>query len=97
QQAELDNVILLPLQAVTRGGAQGDSVTVVHEDGSFEQRTVTVGRMHEKQWVILDGLASGEQVMVDGFMKLMPGVTKVTPVPFGAAPATQEPPADTAH
>lgn len=82
QQTKLEDVMLLPLQAVTRGGPQGDTVMVVGADGAFQPRVVTVGRMHEKQWVILDGLEPGEQVMVDGFMKLMPGVNKVKPVPF---------------
>ncbi len=93
QQAKLENIVLLPLQAVTRGGANGDSVMVIQSDGSFQPRTVTVGRMHGKQWVILDGLETGEQVMVDGFMKLMPGVSKVKPVPFddGEADAAAPP------
>ena len=92
QQARLDNIVLLPQQAVTRGGAQGDTVMVVEPDGSLQPRVVSVGRMHEMQWVILDGLQPGEQVMVDGFMKLMPGVTKVKPVPYQGAAGAQQPP-----
>ncbi len=84
QQAELEQIVALPMQAVTRGGAQGDTVMVIGADGSFQPRTVTVGLMHDKQWIITGGLQPGEQVMVDGFMKLMPGVSKVKPVPFGA-------------
>ncbi len=84
QQARFDNVVLLPMQAVTRGGAKGDTVMVVADDGSFQPRTVTVGPMHERQWAIIDGLQAGEKVMIDGFMKLMPGVDKVEPVPFDA-------------
>lgn len=94
QQARLDNVVLLPQQAVTRGGAQGDTVMVIGPDGSLQPRVVSVGQMHEMQWVILGGLQPGEQVMVDGFMKLMPGVTKVKPVPYQGAAAAQPPPPD---
>ena len=83
QQAELEQIVALPMQAVTRGGAQGDTVMVIGADGSFQPREVTVGLMHDKQWIITGGLQPGEQVMVDGFMKLMPGVSKVKPVPFG--------------
>lgn len=90
QQARLDNIVLLPQRAVTRGGPQGDTVIVVEPDGSLQPRVVSVGRMHEQQWVILDGLQPGEQVMVDGFMKLMPGVTKVKPVPYEGTTGTQE-------
>ena len=45
------------------------------------------------QWVVLDGLKAGEQVMVDGFQKLMVPGTKVKPVPWSppgtAAPAAE--------
>jgi len=89
EQARIDNVILLPQQAVTRG-SQGDSVLVVAEDGSFAPRPVKVGESQDGSWVILDGLKPGEQVIVEGVMKLMPGVTKVKPMPWkegGAQPA----------
>ena len=82
QQAQVENAILLPQQAVTRGGAQGDTVMVVGADGAIAPRVVKVGEAQGNQWIILDGLKAGEQVMVDGFMKLMPGVTTVKPVPF---------------
>ena len=91
QQAQIDNAILLPQQAVTRGGPQGDTVMVVGADGSLTPRPVQVGEAQGNQWIILGGLQSGEQVMVDGFMKLMPGVKTVKPVPFkpNQAPAQQ--------
>ncbi|MDO5692718.1 MAG: efflux RND transporter periplasmic adaptor subunit [Pseudomonadota bacterium] len=91
QQAEVDNAILLPQQAVTRGGPQGDTVMVVGNDGSLAPRPVKVGEAQGNQWLILDGLKPGEQVMVDGFMKLMPGVKTVKPVPYkpNQAPAQQ--------
>lgn len=99
QQAKLDNVVLLPQQAVTRGGAQGDSVNVVAADGSIQSRVVRVGPMHGQDWIILEGLQPGEKVMVDGFMKLMPGVGKVTPVPYapqGSAESASAEPATSA-
>ena len=95
QQAQVDNAILLPQQAVTRGGAKGDTVMVVGADGSLTPRVVQVGDAQGNQWIILGGLQPGEQVMVDGFMKLMPGVKTVKPVPFkpnqAPAPAGQAP------
>ena len=82
QQAQVDNAILLPQQAVTRGGAQGDTVLVVAADGTIAPRTVKIGEAQGTQWVVLDGLKPGEQVIVDGVMKLGRGVTTVKPVPF---------------
>jgi membrane fusion protein (multidrug efflux system) len=55
--------------------------------------------MHGQDWIILEGLQPGEKVMVDGFMKLMPGVGKVTPVPYapqGAAESASAEPATSA-
>jgi len=78
----------LPQQAVTRSG-QGDTVMVVDADGKVASRPVKIGSAKGNQWVILDGLKTGEQVMVDGFQKLRPGAS-VKPVPWqpaGAAPA----------
>ncbi len=92
EQAQASNAITLPQQAVTRG-AQGDTVLVVGADGQVAKRTVQLGSSKGAQWVVLDGLKAGEQVMVDGFQKLqmMPPGTPVKAVPWqpvGTAPAT---------
>jgi membrane fusion protein (multidrug efflux system) len=95
EQAQASNAITLPQQAVTRT-AQGDTVMVVAQDGSVSPRTVTIGSAKGSDWVVLDGLKTGEQVMVDGFQKLQPNAL-VTPVPWQsvttAAPAASAAPA----
>jgi membrane fusion protein (multidrug efflux system) len=88
EQAQASNAITLPQQAVTRT-PQGDSVMVVGADGKVAPRPVKVGNQQRGQWVILDGLQNGDQVMVDGFQKLRGGAP-VKPVPWqapGSAPA----------
>lgn len=85
QQATAANAILLPQQAVTRG-PQGDTVMVVAADGKVAPRTIKVGGSQDGQWVVLEGLNPGEQVMVDGFMKLQPGAA-VKAVPWSPRPA----------
>ncbi len=87
-QAELPSGILLPQQAVTRTN-QGDTVLVVGEDGKPGPRPVKVGNAQDNQWVILDGLKAGDQVIVDGFQKMMVPGAPVKPVPWngGAAAA----------
>jgi membrane fusion protein (multidrug efflux system) len=89
EQAQVRNALLLPQQAVTRS-AQGDTVMVVAADGKVTPRKIKVGESQGSQWLILDGLQAGEQVMVDGFQKLRgPGAVK--PVPWignAAAPAS---------
>ncbi|MDI1270116.1 MAG: efflux RND transporter periplasmic adaptor subunit [Polaromonas sp.] len=88
EQAQATNAMTLPQQAVTRSG-QGDTVMVVDAEGKVSPRPVKIGSAKGNQWVILEGLKTGEQVMVDGFQKLRPGAS-VKPVPWqpaGAAPA----------
>jgi membrane fusion protein, multidrug efflux system len=44
-------------------------------------RTVTVGDRVDNQWIILSGLASGEQIVAEGVQKVRTGV-QVNPKPF---------------
>lgn len=81
EQSALPQAVLVPQPAVTRG-AQGDTVLIVNADGSFAPRTVQVRASMNNDWVVTDGLADGEQVLVSGQMKLMPGVHKVKAVPY---------------
>src|SRR3569833_329100 len=94
-QAELPKGILLPQQAVTRSD-QGDTVIVVGADGKPAPWPVKVGAAQGNQWVVLDGLKPGEQVVVDGFQKMMmaPGAP-VKPVPWkpSAQASNRAPPA----
>ena len=96
EQAQASNAITLPQQAVTRT-QQGDTVSVVGEDGNVSQRTVKISTAQNNRWVVLDGLKAGEKVMVDGFQKLqmLPPGTPVKPVPW-QAPGTPAPAAATA-
>jgi membrane fusion protein (multidrug efflux system) len=91
EQAETPNGILVPQQAVQRGST-GDSVMVVGSDGKVASRPVKVGSAQGGMWVILDGVAPGEMVMVDGFQKLR-GSAPVKPVPWQPAPSAPMAPA----
>jgi membrane fusion protein (multidrug efflux system) len=85
QQAQANAVIQLPQQAVTRSGS-GDSVMVVGADGKVSPRPIKVGSAQGGQWIVLEGLKAGEQVMVEGFQKLQPGAP-VKAVPWQPQPA----------
>ena len=93
-QAELPSGMLLPQQAVTRTN-QGDTVMVVGTDGKPMARPVKVGNAQGNQWVVLDGLKPGEQVIVDGFQKMMVPGAPVKTVPWkpGAPSAPASAPA----
>ncbi|HJV62667.1 MAG TPA: efflux RND transporter periplasmic adaptor subunit [Albitalea sp.] len=86
EQAQVEQAIALPQQAVTRS-SQGDSVMVVGPDGKVSPRPVKVGAAQGGQWLVLEGLKPGEMVMVDGFQKLR-GPAPVKPVPWTAAAAS---------
>ena len=83
EQAHAEAGIVVPQQAVTRGST-GDSVMVVGADGKVAPRPVKIGSSVKGQWVVLEGLKVGEQVMVDGFQKLR-GNAPVKPVPWSPA------------
>ena len=81
EQAAFNAAMLLPQQAVQRS-SQGDSVKVVAADGSVSTRAVKVGSAKDEQWVVLEGLQAGEQVVVDGFQKLQGKSPRAKPVPW---------------
>lgn len=94
EQAVASDAILLPQQAVARAN-DGDTVKVVEADGKLATRRVKVGGAQGHEWLILDGLKAGEQVMVDGFQKLRgPGPVKA--VPWQAAASAPAAPAASA-
>ena len=76
--------ILVPQRAVLEG-PQGKFVYVVR-DGKAEVRPVELGEWRGDRWVIANGLAPGDEVVVDGVMKLQPGA------PVKVANAGQNPP-----
>jgi membrane fusion protein (multidrug efflux system) len=93
-QASLPAAIVVPQQAVTRG-TQGDTVIVV-ADGKPAPRPIKIGSQQGTNWIVLDGLKPGEQVVVDGFQKMMVPGAPVKPVPWtppAAAPAAGTAPA----
>lgn len=85
EQAQVGDGILLPQQAVTRS-ATADTVMVVGQDGLVTPRPVKLGGAKGNQWVVLGGLKAGEQVMVDGFQKMMNPKAPVKAVPWQPQP-----------
>ncbi len=85
--ASADHVIKVPQRAVMVG-AQGQFVYVVDADGKMAVRPIKTGAMAGPDFVVEEGLAVGEQVVVDGLQKARPGMT-VKPVPL-EPPAPQD-------
>jgi membrane fusion protein, multidrug efflux system len=82
-QQQVDSAFLLPQQAVQRT-TQNDTVMVVGADGKPSVRVVKLGGNENGNWIVLDGLKPGEQVIVDGFQRIRPGGS-VKPVAWSAA------------
>lgn len=80
------NVIMVPQRAVMQG-AQGKFVYVVNAEQKAEPKPVQVGDFFGDQWIITSGLNSGEQVIVDGAIKVRPG-SSVKIQPAQASPTS---------
>ena len=73
------DVILVPQRAVQQG-PKGPILFVVADGDKAEIRPVKATNWEGGQWIIEEGLKPGEQVVVDGFHKVIPGAP-VKPVP----------------
>jgi len=73
------SVMLIPQRAVLQG-PKGSIVYVVNADNKVEIRDVKATVWKGNQWLVEEGLASGEQVVVDSLQRVIPDST-VKPVP----------------
>lgn len=90
----LDNATVVPEQAVS--DVQGEKfVFVVDKDGKAASRRVTLGGRVEAGYVVQQGVAHGDTVIVDGWQKVRTGSPVAgTPVVAPAAPAAPAPTAN---
>jgi membrane fusion protein (multidrug efflux system) len=66
------NGILVPQRAV-KLTPQGATVLIVGSDGLVASRNIKVGALRAGSWVVSEGLAAGDRVIVDGIQKVQPG------------------------
>jgi membrane fusion protein (multidrug efflux system) len=66
------NAVVVPQRAVQQS-AKGHFVWVVNKDNQAELRPVTAGDWKGEGWIISEGLANGDKVVVDGGVRLTPG------------------------
>jgi membrane fusion protein (multidrug efflux system) len=79
----LANVVSIPRKAVM-SNAQGNFVWLVGAEDKVEMRPVQVGRGMRNDVVITSGLAAGDRYVVDGVLKVQPGI-QVSAVSVDAA------------
>jgi multidrug efflux system membrane fusion protein len=84
----LPNAIVVPAQAV-QTGQDGQFVFVVKADQTVEQRAVTAGQTAGTDVVITQGLKPGEEVVLEGQLRLESGtrITRANPQTGEAPPA----------
>jgi membrane fusion protein (multidrug efflux system) len=80
------DAIQVPQRAVMQG-PQGNFVWVVDAESKAQFRPVTVGPLTDDMWLIAEGLKDGERIVVDGGLKLAPGVPVKALSPEEAAAA----------
>jgi len=65
--------ILVPQRGVTRDPKGNAIALVVGKDNKVEQRSLTTDRTVGDHWLVTEGLAAGDQVIVEGLQKARPG------------------------
>lgn len=105
-RAELGNAvrekaILVPQPAVMRDAKGETSVMILGADGIVQPRPIKVSRTQGDAWLVEEGLAPGDRVIVEGLQKIRPGSparasvgaptqagpTQAAPAPGSSAPA----------
>lgn len=79
-------VMLVPQRAVQQGLA-GSFVYVVDSANNVSPHNVVASNWDGRQWIIEQGLAAGDRVVVDGVQHIIPGVP-VRPVAYAPPPDT---------
>lgn len=65
--------LLAPQQGVSRDVKGNPTALVVNANKVIESRVLSVERTIGNQWLVLDGLSAGEQVVVEGSLKVRAG------------------------
>ena len=81
-----EQAILIPQQAVSRDPRGNPLALTVDASGKVEQRPLTLARAIGSRWLVASGLQPGDKVIVEGALKVRPGV-QVRTVPFEAPAA----------
>jgi membrane fusion protein (multidrug efflux system) len=89
-QGTRDDVFLLPHAAVTRDPKGTASVMAVNAQSQAEVRPVKVAQSLGDRWVVTEGLAAGDRVIVEGLQRVKPGAP-VQPQDTPAQPAPAAP------
>jgi membrane fusion protein (multidrug efflux system) len=80
-----ENAILAPQRAITRDPKGNAFAMVLDAESKVQMRPVKVSSTVGDQWLVEDGLAAGERVIVEGLQKIRPGMPAKAAAPMPAA------------
>ena len=82
------DALLAPQQGIVRDPKGGASAMVVGIENKVEVRKVTVSQTIGDKWLVEEGLAAGDKLIVEGLQKIQPGMqVQATEAGTAAAPA----------
>jgi len=82
-----ETALLVPQQAVTRDAAGNASVLLLAEGNVLERQRITTGAAVDNRWEVLEGLAAGDRIVLDGVQRVKVG-QEVQAVEWQAAATT---------
>lgn len=85
--AVVQDGVLVPQQGITHDPKGNATAMVVEADGTVARREVSVSRTIGDQWLVKDGLAAGDRVVIAGLQKIQPGMPVVASEAGAVPPA----------
>lgn len=92
EQGEIESAFLVPQAALVRAPDGSAFVWLIGAENRVERRSVIVNRAIGGDWLVTEGLAAGERLVVDGLQRVQPDAA-VTPVAVEPAPSLAAAPA----
>lgn len=86
-QGVQDNAIRVPHAAVSRDPKGNATVMLVNAESKAEPRVVKTAQSLGDQWVVTEGLAAGDRVIVEGLQRVKPGAPVQAQEAAAASPA----------
>jgi membrane fusion protein, multidrug efflux system len=74
-------VVLVPQRAAVRNQTGGINVWVLNDENVVNPRPISVSAAYQDQWIVAEGIAAGEKIVIEGYQKIGPGMT-VVPSPW---------------
>jgi membrane fusion protein (multidrug efflux system) len=82
-----EKALLIPQQGVSRDPKGNPVALIVDAESKVQLRVLTVVRTIGDKWLVSDGLAPGDRVVVEGVQKVRPGATvKAVPLETAKSP-----------